>query len=107
MAYVDTEPYFDNTTTKAYYNMQNVLRAYRITPDEGYVIHAKTLDTDIYDEESREPTGKIIKGYTRATVSVGYNYNFEGNPLEIYAVLESEVPPDRIFGGGTAGRCEQ
>lgn len=97
MAYVDVEPYFDNTTMSAYYNFQNVLRSYCITPCEGYILHASTLDTVVHDEETGDPTGEVIHGYTKTSVSVGYNYNFDQNPLEIYAVLESDVPADRIF----------
>ena len=83
--YVDIEPYFDNTTMQAYYNDNDVLRTFEITACEGYVLHASTLDEQIVDEETLEPTGEIKLGYTKATISVLYNYNFETNPFEIYA----------------------
>jgi hypothetical protein len=100
MAYVTVEPYFENTTMQAYYNSANVLTAYRISPCDGYVLHEISLDTPVYDEETGEETGEIILGYTTATISAGYNYDFEANPRQIYAVLESSVPADQIFGGG-------
>jgi hypothetical protein len=98
--YVDVEPYYENTTMQAYYNDADVLRSYKISPCGGYVLHGNTLDTPVYDEETGEETGEVILGYTRATASVGYNYDFEANLREIYAVLESSVPADQIFGGG-------
>ena len=73
---------------------------YNITPCEGYVLHTNNYDDPVFDEETGEETGEVIAGYTRGTISVGYNYNFETNPFNIYAILESEVPADRIFGGG-------
>lgn len=100
MSYIEMEPYFENTTMLAYYNNSNELRAYRITPKEGYVLHTKNFDIPVIDEETGEETGATIPGYTPATISVGYNYNFEENPFEIYAVLRSEVPENQIFGGG-------
>lgn len=100
MARVDVESRFENTTMQAYYNGNNELRAYFITPNEGYVIHTNSYDTPVLDEETGEETGETLLGYTTGTISVGYNYNFEENPFEIYAVLRTEVPEDQIFGGG-------
>lgn len=97
--YEDITPVFENTTMKAYY-FNNTLTSYRITPCEGYVLHTNNYDDNVMNEETGEFTDEVIAGYTRATISVGYNYNFETNPFNIYAVLESEVPADRIFGGG-------
>ena len=96
---VDVTPVFENTTMQAYYNSSNVLRGYYISPCEGYVLHTSNYDTPVFDEEGNE-TGEIALGYTRGTISIGYNYNFETNPFNIYAVLESEVPADQIYGGG-------
>lgn len=98
--YVDVTPVFENTTMQEYYNSANVLRGYRIYPCEGYVLHTNSYDTPVIDEETMEETGEILLGYTRGDIMVGYNYNFETNPFEIYAVLESEVPAEQIFGGG-------
>lgn len=97
---VDVEPIFENTTMKASYNDADVLRTYKISPCEGYVLHVNTLDTPVFDEDTGELTEEVVLGYTPATISVGYNYDFEANPKQIYAVLESTVPADQIFGGG-------
>ena len=97
---VEVTPYFENTTQQAFYINENQLRAYYITPMEGYVLHDKALDMPEYFEGTTEETGNIILGYTTGTISVGYNYNFEENPREIYAVLRETIPDNQIFGGG-------
>ena len=98
--YVDVEPYFENTIMQESYNDANVLRGYRIAPAEGYVLHSNTLDTPVFDEVTGEETGETILGYRRGWMQVGYNYDFDVNPFEIYAVPEDTVPADQIFGGG-------
>lgn len=98
---VDVTPVFENTTMKASYNdMTNALIGYYVYPCEGYVLHSTTLDDPVYDEETGEETGEVILGYRDSFVALTRNYNFETNPLEIYAVLKSSVPADRIFGVG-------
>lgn len=98
---VDVTPVYENTTMQAYYNNENVLRAYYISPCEGYVLHSTSLDFPEFDEETMTETGVILEGYTRSVSTVPYNYDFEANPKQIYAKLESEVPADQIFGGGS------
>ena len=89
MAYIDTTPIIPNTT------MQMSTYTYFIAPAEGYVLHDSRKDwTDIVDGEE-----VLIEGYTRYGGTVPLNYDFEANPFNIYAVLESEVPADQIFGG--------
>lgn len=100
MAQIDVTPYYDNTTMQAYYNNNNVLTAYYIRPIEGYVLHDNQFDTHVIDENTLEETGEIILGYTRAVISVGYNYDFEANPRELYAVPESSISGDQIYGNG-------
>lgn len=89
---------FENTTMYEVYNSNNVLTGYRVYPNEGYVLHTAGYDEHIYDEETGEETGEIIPGYVDSFIVLNRMYNFETNPLEIYAVLKSEVPADRIFG---------
>ncbi len=103
MAYlVDVTPVYENTTMKASYNDSNILRTYRIYPIEGYVLHASTLDREVIDEETGEPTGEILLGYYPypAFGTVPYNYDFAANPKQFYAVPEDSVPADQIFNNG-------
>lgn len=97
---IDVTPIFENTTMQASYNSENVLRTYRISPCEGYVLHSSGLDFPEFDEETMTETGNTLLGYTRGVVTVPYNYDFEANPRNIFAVLETEVPENQIFGGG-------
>ena len=70
---------------------------YRITPNEGYVLHDKNYDEPVFDENGNE-TGEVILGYRTATAGCGANYDFEANLREFYAVLRTSVPEDQIFG---------
>lgn len=102
MARVNVTPVYANTTMQAYYNSSNVLRTYIITPIEGYVLHVNSYDTEVLDEETGEPTGEILLGYIPypASTSVGYNYDFEANPFNIFAVPQDTVPENQIFNNG-------
>ena len=102
MAQIPVRPVYENTTMEAYYNNSNVLRGYFIAPVEGYLLHDTQYDFPVFDEETGEETGEIKKGYIPypASVTVGYNYDFEANPREIYAVPEGTVPENQIFNNG-------
>lgn len=69
----------------------DVLKRYRIQAADGYVLHDKGRD---YTEN-----GVLKLGYTRAVASMAPNYDFVTNPREFYAVPETDVPADQIFGG--------
>ena len=87
--YRDIETKIENTTMKERYNDNNELINYVISPVDGYVLHAKSRDEIILDENGNE-TGKVKLGYTRGIVTALVNYDFEENPREIYAVKEEE-----------------
>lgn len=95
MAYIDATPIIPNTTMQIYVDGNGVQRVYFITPNAGYVLHDNSKDWTI------EIDGEMVthEGYTRYGVSVPLNYDFTANPYNIYAVLESEVPENQIFGG--------
>ena len=97
MAHLDVTPYYDNTTMQAYYNKDNVLTAYQIRPVEGYILHDNQFDRPVYYPDTAEETGEIILGYTKSVISVGYNYDFEANPRELYAVSESSIPENQVY----------
>lgn len=99
MAYELVEPtLIENTTTRKYINSSGVFRAYYITPNEGYVLHDNALDWYETNPETHERELKL--GYTGGTASCASTYDFEVNPREFYAVLESSVSTDQIFGVG-------
>ena len=99
---VDVTPIYENTTMQASYNDADVLRVYRIKPIEGYVLHVNSYDTEVFDEETLEPTGEILLGYIPypAFTAVPHNYDFEANPFNIFAVPQDTVPADQIFNNG-------
>lgn len=99
--YVNVTPVFENTTMQEFRNdTTNALIAYYIYPCEGYVLHSSSYDDPVIDEETGEETGEVILGYIDSFVMLNRLYNFQANPLNIYAVLKSEIPADRIFGVG-------
>lgn len=64
--------------------------SYRIRPADGYKLHEVTLDEEIMNEETLEPTGRIKLGYTNSYVTVGANYDFDKNDRQIYAKSDTE-----------------
>lgn len=102
MAHIPVTPVYANTTMEAYYNNANVLRAYYITAIEGHLLHDEQYDFIEIDEETGEPTGETLLGYIPypAPVTVGYNYDFEANPRNIFAVPEGTTPEKQIFNNG-------
>ena len=99
ITYTDVIPTLIENTTMRILVSNGVERTYNITPVSGYVIHDKSLDETIYDDITSEPTGEINLGYTRGMISVSRSYDFTANPREIYAVPESEVDENYIYGG--------
>lgn len=98
------ETLFENTTMyRRVDDTTNVLKGYRIYPIEGYVLHSTGYDVEVFDEETMEPTGEILPGFIPypAFVQVGYNYDFEANPMQFYAVPQDSVPADQIFNNGS------
>lgn len=75
----------ENAIITEYYNKNNELQAYRITPIVGYQLHVKTRDSEIFDKFSN-PTGEIELGFTNTFVQVHKSYDFKENILEIYSV---------------------
>lgn len=84
--YKEIEPIIENTIFEARMSENEEILSYRIFPAEGYKLHEITLDEEVFDEETHEPTGEIKKGYTTSYVTAGINYDFEKNDREIYAI---------------------
>lgn len=110
--YEDITTLIPNTTMQKIY-IDEVHKGYRIQPIANYVLHDNAMDIDIFDEEGENVIGKTF-GYSPDSVYVtcGANYDFtthtvtddNGNTYTAYgnrdffAVPESDVPADQIFG---------
>ncbi len=94
MSYIPIETTFiPNTTMYKFINSLGNHTMYRITPNEGYVLHDKDLDTYAdYDENGNGIGEPISLGFYAGNRTVRYDYDFTANPREFYAVLETEVP---------------
>lgn len=92
VTYEDIIPSLIENTTMVKGLVDGVHNNYRITPFDGYVLHDNARDMPEYDPVTMMPTGNVVLGYTRGAASCRYNYDFEANPREFYAVPESEVP---------------
>lgn len=91
---LETEITLPNITIERKY-VNELHRAYRLTANEGYVLHSPSLDSEFFDPMTGETRVEQYY-YRQATVNVV-------QPVETWdwhAVLESSVPPDMIFGGG-------
>ena len=91
-----TPTLLENTTMEKVF-IDEVHKKYRITPNEGYVLHDNRYDdyTD-YDEEGNG-IGEPILGYRTSTASCSVA-QFENNTYDFYAVPISNVPENRVFG---------
>lgn len=91
MAYIDVKPIIPNTTMQKYINNDGVERTFRITPNEGYVLHDTQYDYPIIDKSTMQEIGTGL-GYVGAVVSVEIDYDFlthkmtdeSGNTVTVY-----------------------
>lgn len=107
ITYEDVIPSIIPNTTMIRGLVDGVHRNYRITPNEGYVLHNKFRDYEDAD-------GNAHLGYTKITISCAANYDFSpvtvtdeyggtfiGYGVNEYAARpESDVPANQIFGVG-------
>jgi hypothetical protein len=80
----------EHATTKAKYDADGNILWYQLSPNEGYKLHEITLDEEVCDEETLEPTGEIKLGFTESYVTAGADYDFEKNDRQIYVVAKEE-----------------
>ena len=102
-----------NTTMKKGI-LNGVHKNYQITPLDGYVLHDNTLNLDVFDDITFEVIG-VKFGYSPSshyttcsanydftthtvTAENGVSYTAYGN-RDFFAIPESTVPADQIFGG--------
>ncbi len=81
----EIKPLIDNTICEAR-EVDGQVISYRISPAEGYKLHEVTLDEDVCDEVTLEPTGEKKLGFTTSYVTAGADYDFEKNERQIYSV---------------------
>ena len=79
--------FIENATVSKIY-IDGIHKQYEVVPDEGFKLHDMRLDSEVFDEETSEPTGKMKKGFTRKGVTVRCDYDFEENSNQFYTVKE-------------------
>lgn len=71
-------------------------RTYLIMPNKGYILHDARMDELVYDIETGEETGEIVKIYRTSTATCPANYDFVNNSLGFYAVPIDGIHADNI-----------
>lgn len=87
--YKEIVPIIENTVMQERYNDDGEMVNYIIKPKDGFLLHEKSRDEIIIDENGNE-TGEVKKGYTKGIVTVLANYDFNKNEREIYAKEEEK-----------------
>ena len=101
MSYIDCETsYVPNTTMKIFVNPLGRQTQYCFYPVDGYVMHVKSVDLEIYDK-----TGENIVGYTElfgsGMKSVPISYDFSVTKEDKYTYTDENqrtvnVPLEKI-----------
>ena len=91
---IATDIVLPNITVERKY-ADGVLMAYRLTANEGYVLHSPSLDAEVEDPFTGDT---VIEQYYYRQATIPKVVPFEN--WDWHAVLESTVPPDMIFGVG-------
>ena len=115
ISYEDVTPSLIPNTTMRKMLIDGVHKTYHIYPIANYVLHDNTLDFEEYDEITMQVIGTKF-GYSPSGFykSCGANYDFTAHTVtdengntytaygnrDFFAVPESDVPADQIFGVG-------
>lgn len=107
--YESIETKIPNTTMVKGINELGVHKNYRITPNEGYVLHDK-------DGEYEDLDGIYIYLFSSGMCSCGANYDFDNTTTvlgytaygerEFFAMPIDEVPESAVVYGGVAPKPE-
>lgn len=65
-----------------------VLYTYRVAPNEGYILHYKTLDQEAIDNITTEPTGDITPGFLNEMCTVKSDYDFNNTEKGTYTYTD-------------------
>lgn len=79
-----------NTTMKKGF-VNGVHKNVQIIPNEGYILHDKNLDMYTEFDAAGSGIGEITLGFNDGITSVRYDYDFDANPREFYAVLKTDT----------------
>lgn len=122
MPYVDCETSFvPNTTMKIAVTSTGRQTQYCFYPDDGYVMHVKSVDIEIYDGTGVNVIGyNVLYGAGMKSVPISYDFSIvtqdvytytdkNGNTVnvpiekigteELYTLPASIVPEKQIYGG--------
>lgn len=91
---IATDIVLENITVERVFD-DGVHTAYRLTANEGYVLHSPSLDSEVVDPITGET--HIEQYYYRQRTLTAVR---PISTWDWHAVLETDVPPDMIFGGG-------
>lgn len=123
MPYIDCETsYVPNTTMKIFVNSLGRQTQYCFYPDEGYVMHYKSVDTEIYDETGVNVIGyNVLYGAGMKSVPISYDFSVVTQDVytytdengmtvnvpiekigveELYTLPIDIVPENQLYGGG-------
>lgn len=95
ITYEEVTPTLIENTTMLKIFGDGVHRQYRITPNDGYVLHNSFRDWTYIDPETMKET--FCRGYSAGYSTCAASYDFEKNPHEFYAVPADSVPAQQIF----------
>ncbi len=101
MAWKNITSIIPNATIEIYTNSQGVDTAYKITPNENYLLHNKARDKTQFDNNGNEIT---VPGFTSAPTTCGINYDFtqaeimldSGETVTVYGDKEYYTVADKI-----------
>lgn len=112
ITYENVTPSLIPNTTMQKMLTDGVHKAYRIKPIANYVLHDNAMDFSYQDPETMEETQKFGYSPSSVYVSCGANYDFSTHTVidengnvytaygnrDFFAIPESTVPSDQIFG---------
>ena len=94
------EIFVPNTTTEVFVNSQGKRTQYYIKPNDGYVLHVKDEDENIYDENYENVIGRNER-YSAGGCSVHIGYDFTVKTPDVYTYTDENgneltIPIERI-----------
>ena len=96
--YLDIVPSFvENAQMQLKVDELGNLIAYRITPNEGYVLHDSSRDWHDVDPITGVELEELILGYTTGTATCAATYDFDKNERCFCTERIEDIPAEHIF----------